>query len=208
MPKLTLSFKGRLLDVFHIHGGQTLIGRDESCEINIDSLAIAPFHARIILDQAGCRIERMDEDFSIQINHNPTESIELSHGDVIGVGKHTLTYSEDAIELAGELTQKKPSEDSQTGADDKSTAIGKGMLQIMNGDNFGRLIPLTRNMTRIGRMGGDCAMIARRESGYYISHLGGLSSPSVNNKPIGDASLLLNDGDVIEVGKTQMQFHI
>jgi pSer/pThr/pTyr-binding forkhead associated (FHA) protein len=209
MPKLTLSFKGRLLDVYHIGEGQTLIGRDETCEIPIDSLAIAPFHARIDLDQTGCRILRLHEDFAMEVNRNPTESsAELNHGDVIQLGKHTLTYSEDAIELAGELPQKDPSDDPEADADGKSAAAGKGMLQIMNGENFGRIIPLNRNMTRIGRMGGDCAMIARRESGYYISHLEGQSSPLVNDHAIGDASQLLKDGDVIEVGTTQMQFHI
>ena len=221
MPKLTLSFKGRLLDVFHINEGQTLIGRDATCQIAIDSLAIAPLHARVSLNQEGCRIEKMDEDFPIQVNHNPAETTELHHGDVIQVGKHTLTYSEDAIELVGELspqrtvvevvTTEEADEDKE--ADDeedtaKSTSAPKGMLQIMNGDNFGRIIPLNRNMTRIGRVGGDCAMIARRESGYFISHLEGHTSPLVNKKPIGDTSLLLNDGDQIEVGNTHMQFHI
>jgi len=207
MPKLTLSFKGRLLDVFHLDEGATLIGRDESCQISIDSLAVAPVHARIDLDQEGCRIKVLQEEFPIEVNHNPAESIELHHGDVIQVGKHTLTFSEDALELAGELSQNAASEASETEDSDTSVPSGKGMLQIMNGDNFGRIIPLTRNLTRIGRTGGDCAMIARRESGYYISHLEGQTSPAVNNKPIGDASLLLNDGDLILVGNTQMQFH-
>lgn len=208
MPKLTLSFKGRLLDVFHIDEGESLIGRDEACEISIDSLAIAPFHARIVLNQAGCQITRLNDDSAIQVNHNPTESVELHHGDVIQVGKHTLTYSEDAIEPAGELQPKSPSDDLEEDPADNLPTTGKGMLQIMNGDNFGRIIPLSRNMTRIGRVGGDCAMISRRDSGYYIAHLEGSIPPSVNNKPIGDASLLLNDGDLIEVGNTQMQFHI
>jgi hypothetical protein len=207
MPKLTLSFKGRLLDVFHIDEGESLIGRDEECTISIDSLAIAPFHARVDLDQTGCRIARLHEDFSIHVNRNPTESVELHHGDVIQLGKHTLTYSEDAIEPAGELPPKTPSDDLEEDPAGNPTVTSKGMLQIMNGENFGRIIPLIRNMTRIGRVGGDCAIISRRDSGYYISHLEGHTSPLVNNKPIGDASLLLNDGDVIEVGKTQMQFH-
>ena len=208
MPKLTLSFKGRPLEVFHIDIGQTLIGRDEDCEICIDSLAIAPFHAQVDLDQTGCRIQRLHEDFAIQVNRNPTDSDELHHGDVIQLGKHTLTYSEDAIELAGELAPKTTSEDEEEEVTEISSAPNKGMLQIMNGENFGRIIPLNRNMTRIGRVGGNCAMISKRDSGYYISHLEGHTSPMVNNKPIGDASLQLNDGDVIEVGVTQMQFHI
>jgi predicted component of type VI protein secretion system len=207
MPKLTLSFKGRLLDVFHLDDGQTLIGRENDCQIAIDSLAIAPFHAKVTLDKEGCRIEILHEDFPIQVNRKGTESAELRHGDVIQIGKHTLTFSEDAIELAGELPKKEAQDEDEADEFDKELTGAKGMLQIMNGDNFGRIIPLNRNMTRIGRVGGDCAMIARRDSGYYISHLEGPGSPLVNSKPIGDESLLLNDGDVIAVGKTQMQFH-
>jgi predicted component of type VI protein secretion system len=206
MPKLTLSFKGHLIDVFHLKPGQTLIGRDSDCQVSIDSLAIAPLHAKILLEDDDCRIEMLQENYPIQVNHNPTTSVELRHGDVIQVGKHTLTFSQDAIELAGELTPKSAAQDNDQ-ADATTPDNSNGMLQIMNGENFGRIIPLTRNMTRIGREGSDSAMIAKRDSGYYISYLEGHSSPSVNNQPIGEDSLRLNDGDVIEVGNTQMQFH-
>lgn len=207
MPKLTLSFKGRLLDVFHLDEGQTFIGRDEDCQITIDSLAVAPRHALITLDGNGCRIGMLDEEFPIQVNYSPAESTELRHGDVIQVGKHTLTFSDDAIELVSEAPQKTAHPEEATSETDNGPANLMGMLQIMNGQNFGRVIPLIRNMTRIGQVGGDCAMIARRDSGYFISHLEGPSTPAVNNKPIGDGSLLLHDGDEIKVGKTRMKFH-
>ncbi|MES9813685.1 MAG: FHA domain-containing protein [Candidatus Thiodiazotropha sp.] len=86
----------------------------------------------------------------------------------------------------------------------KSTS---GVLQIINGDNFGRIIPLNRNMTRIGHAGGDCAMIARRENGYFITFLEGPNPPRINRKPIGNQAQLLTDGDIIDVGGSQMQFH-
>ena len=34
MPKLTLSFKGKVLDVFHLADGEAWIGRDQSCRIH------------------------------------------------------------------------------------------------------------------------------------------------------------------------------
>jgi hypothetical protein len=82
-----------------------------------------------------------------------------------------------------------------------------GVLQIMNGENFGRIIPLTRNMTRIGHTGGDCAMISKRDDGYFLSFLEGPHPPIVNRISIGNGSHLLRDGDIIEVGGTKMQFH-
>jgi hypothetical protein len=208
MPKLTLTFKGRLIDVFHLSEAQTLIGRDGDCQIAIDSLAIAPRHAKVsLLQTGGCQIEALEEDFAVIVNHNHTEATQLQHGDVIQIGKHTLTYADDVIELAAELLQKSEANQPQEDAGAQGTSPSKGMLQIMSGTNFGRIIPLTRNMTRIGRVGGDCVMIAKRDSGYYISYLEGDKSPLLNNRPIGDGSWLLNDGDVIEIGKTQMQFH-
>ena len=208
MPKLTLTFKGRLIDVFHIKEGETFIGRDPDCEIAIDSLAISPVNARIKLEDNTCHLQNMDEGFPTLINHKSQASADLCHGDVIQVGKHTLSFAEDALELGGEILKKdlkteSVSDDSETIDEETS----KGILQIMNGDKFGRIIPLSRNMTRIGRTGGNCAMIARRDSGYYISYLEGPAPPLVNKTPLGDETQLLADGDIIEVGSTQMQFH-
>ena len=212
MPKLTLSFKGRVLDVFHLEPGESLIGRDTVCNIQIDSLAIAPIHARITLDEQGCRLESMDQGFATLINHNIALKKELQHGDVITIGKHTLSFAEDATGLAADIKkappllneEEEPVEEPE--AEEKSQPK-QSMLQIMNGSNFGRIIPLTRNMTRLGHAGGDCAMISRRDKGYYISYLEGPNTPKVNKNPIGDESRLLQDGDLIELGSTEMQFH-
>jgi pSer/pThr/pTyr-binding forkhead associated (FHA) protein len=208
MPKLTLSFKGRLIDVFHLEEDETLIGRNSECGIFIDSLAISPRHAQITHGEDGCHLESLDEEFPVLINHKQAESANLRHGDIIQVGKHTLTFSEDAIELARTPLQEPSSPDPELAEQEKDSQIeSKSMLQIMNGDNFGRIIPLIRNMTRIGRVGGECAMIALRDSGYYISYLEGATPPIVNNQPIGEESQRLADGDTIKVGTTEMQFH-
>ena len=212
MPKLTLSFKGKALDVFHLEPGESLIGRDVVCAIHIDSLAIAPIHARVTLNETGCHLESMDPAYATLINHNIALKKTLNHGDVIQIGKHTLSYSEDAAELAADIKKAPVAvNQNQTEAPEpvkEEAQPSQSMLQIMNGSNFGRIIPLNRNMTRIGRAGGDCAMIAKRDTGYYISYLEGAHSPVVNKHPIGDESHLLEDGDMIEVGSTQMQFHI
>ncbi|MEN8178646.1 MAG: FHA domain-containing protein [Pseudomonadota bacterium] len=208
MPKLTLSFKGRLIDVFHINEGDTRIGRDPDCEISIDSLAIAPINVNIKFENHTCHLENLDDEFPVLINHKNQTASPLQHGDVIQVGKHTLSFSEDALELGAEILRKDShSSPEMDDAESDAEDAAKGILQIMSGDKFGRIIPLSRNMTRIGRTGGHCAMIARRESGYYISYLEGPTPPIVNKAPIGEETQLLTDGDIIEVGATRMQFH-
>ncbi|MCG7985616.1 MAG: FHA domain-containing protein [Candidatus Thiodiazotropha lotti] len=212
MPKLTLSFKGRVIDVFHLETDSTKIGRDPDCAIAIDSLAIAPVQATITESGDVYRLEAEDEAFPVLVNHAKTEEINLHHGDVIQIGKHTLTFAEDVMELGADLTLSPAAADEQPQAEtedesEENEEASSSVLQIVNGDNFGRIISLHRHMTRIGHTGGDCAMIARREEGYYISFLEGINPPTVNKQPLADQGQLLNDGDLIEVGGTQMQFH-
>ncbi len=209
MSKLTLSFKGHIIDVFHLEKEETLIGRDSGCDIFIDSLALAPRQAMIRRSgQDEYQLEALDKAFPVLLNHEPAEVSTLSHGDVIQVGKHTLTYAHDVMELgAVQSNETTPADD---GLDDDlipSDLTSSGVLQIMNGENFGRIIPLKRNMTRIGHAGGDCAMISRRDEGYFLSFLEGPHPPVVNRISIGNGSHRLNDGDIIEVGGTKMQFH-
>ncbi|MCU7906439.1 MAG: FHA domain-containing protein [Candidatus Thiodiazotropha sp. (ex Epidulcina cf. delphinae)] len=211
MPKLTLSFKGRVIDVFHLESGETHIGRNEDCGIMIDSLAVAPVQAVITQNQGEVyRLQALDETFPILVNHQKAQQTQLHHGDVIQVGKHTLAFAEDVMELSAVLSEPSQPADVEpaTESEDVEAAkAGSGILQIVNGDHFGRIIPLKRNMTRIGHAGGNCAMIARRENGYFICLLEGPNPPSINRQPIGDQAQLLKNGDLIDVGGTQMQFH-
>jgi pSer/pThr/pTyr-binding forkhead associated (FHA) protein len=208
MPKLTLSFKGRVIDVFHLETVSTDIGRDSDCSISIDSLAIAPLQATITEEDGGYRLTARDEAFPVIVNNEPMDETKLSHGDVIQIGKHTLTFAEDVMELGADLSQAPATGENESAQDQAiDEPISTSILQIVNGDNFGRIIPLTRNMTRIGHTGGDCAMIARREEGYYITFLEGQNPPTINQQMIADQGQQLKDGDLIEVGGTQMQFH-
>lgn len=209
MPKLTLTFKGRHIDVFHLKGGETTLGRDPGCSIVIDSLAIAPVHLKFTLDDLECRVENRDPDHSLTINQTTSSSAILNHGDELQVGKHTLVYTEDGVQV-GNLDSDPVAESAAEKSAFPSTPSGQtpiGMLQVMNGDNIGRIIPLHRHMTRIGQTGGDCAIIARRDTGYFISHLDGARSPVLNKRPIGEEIRQLHDGDTVQVGATQMQFH-
>jgi pSer/pThr/pTyr-binding forkhead associated (FHA) protein len=211
MAKLTLSFKGRVIDVFHIESEKTEIGRNDDCTIAIDSLAIAPVQVVITRsDDQSYRLQALEEAFPVLVNHEKTEQTTLNHGDVIQVGKHTLSFSEDVMDLGADLGPTTSSENStaeEESLDNDESKATSGILQIMNGENFGRIIPLKRNMTRIGHAGGDCAIIARREDGYFISFLEGANPPHINKKPIGNQAQILKDGDIIDLGGTQMQFH-
>lgn len=63
-------------------------------------------------------------------------------------------------------------------------------------------------MTRLGHEGAGIIVIARRKDGYYLSALQGHDGLSVNNEPLGDRTVQLQNNDVVVVDRTSMQFFL
>ncbi|MCW9023040.1 MAG: FHA domain-containing protein [Gammaproteobacteria bacterium] len=216
MSKLTLSFKGKILKVFPILRGQMLIGQDPECHIHIDSLALAPKHARIdTKDQTSILVDMGGEQGTF-VNQEKIDKHLLKDGDQIRVGKHTMQYvfeevedmlNVDDVHLSSvSIPQPElPEEDTETFA---STHVQNGWLQILNGQNLGRTLSLNRSMTNLGKPGVATAVITRRNDGYFLSHLEGKLPPTVNEQPIGDSSYKLTDGSTIQIGNIKMQFYL
>jgi len=79
-------------------------------------------------------------------------------------------------------------------------------IQILNGPNSGRELLLTKALTTLGRPGVQVAVITRRPQGYFIAHVEGANSPSVNGTVIGTEARALHDHDVLELSGTRMEF--
>jgi len=198
MASLTLSFKGQKLKIFALESTDTVIGRDDSCAIFIDSLAIEPQHA--IIRQHGdiCTVEPVDQESHVLVNAVRVEKAhKLSDRDNIQIGKHTLTYS---------IEQKFPAQEAPQPLQTRTYYDAHHWLQIQSGSHLGRTIRLDKAFTRIGSTDSNLAIIARRYNGYYLSHLDGEQHPVVNDRTIGDTAHRLCHGDNISVGELQVQF--
>jgi hypothetical protein len=214
MPKLTLFFKGLLIDSFPLKD-TLVIGRNPNCQIHIDSLSIAPKHAEIVLIGRNWIIRSTSKSESTLINHSPLqEQQRLVHGDHLQIGKYTLSFSEDAVEpdyLPTNNDHKyilpldhNPKLDRLT---DSINQLPEGCIQVLNGQHVGKIIPLQKSLTRLGLTGNQCAIVAHRSDGYYIAHLEGDTPPKVNHTSIENNSIQLKDGQIIELGKTRMRFY-
>ena len=96
MAKLCLAFRGRPIQAHHFEeNAEATIGNDPGCTIVIDSLAVAPQHAKIITTKYNCRLISLNEAFPTLVNHNAITERYLTHGDIVQIGKHTLTFAED-----------------------------------------------------------------------------------------------------------------
>lgn len=221
MSRLTLSFKSKVLRVFPLQQGVMEIGSDPSCLIHIDSLAVQDKHARIETHGNDSILFDLKTDDGTFVNQNRISEHKLADGDMIRVGKHTLSYkfeevssleaneSSTSIDISPilEAEQTKPAQE-EIPEPAPSGKPKQGWLQILNGQNLGKTMALTRSMTNLGKPGVATAVITKRNDGYFISHLEGKHPPSVGNTPIDDRSVKLEDGDTITIGNIKMQFYL
>ena len=94
MPKISLKFKNNTLADYHLPPGCSLkIGRRKDNDIVIDNLAVSSHHGKI--DSAGdgfVYIDLKSKNGSF-INQQLVTSHWLQDGDVIYIGKHSLTFA-------------------------------------------------------------------------------------------------------------------
>ena len=69
-----------------------------------------------------------------------------------------------------------------------------------------RSVTLTKVVTTVGKPGVQVASITKRPTGYVLAHVEGAQRPSINGVPLITETAPLNNGDLIELAGTQMQF--
>jgi len=194
MAKLTLSFKDRKLKVYGLPSSDCVVGRDSDCTVHIDSLAVAPRHARIRPHGESFVVEALEPGEQILVNGAVlTSAHELNEGDQIQIGKHVLSFSTEGegVSVAENVVTRLPR---------------AAWLQIQNGSHLGRTIRLDKAFTRIGKPDANLAVIAHRGDGYYLCHLQGAMTPQLNDNEIGDKATRLKHADSVCVGELRVQF--
>lgn len=205
MSKLTLSFKGKVLKVFPIMVGSMTLGSDPDCNIHIDSLALQPQHSKIDTMNNESVISDMGTEEGTFVSHKKIEGSQiLKDGDIINVGKHTLSFSFSETEI---VEKNIPKEEVPAAAAD-NIEKSQGWLQIMNGTNLGKTMSLNKAMTNLGKPGISTAVITKRQDGYFISQLEGDHPLLITDKTLGEKSQQLIDGDTIQIGNIKMQFYL
>jgi pSer/pThr/pTyr-binding forkhead associated (FHA) protein len=98
MPTLKLNFKDKSLGDFQLQKGLSLtIGRRKNNDVVIDNLAVSSHHAKIDSVGDGFVLIDLKSKNGSFVNEELINAHWLKQGDVISIGKHSLTfcYSED-----------------------------------------------------------------------------------------------------------------
>lgn len=205
MAKLTLFFKDKPIQSSMFESGVIHIGRDETNDLMIDSLAIAPAHAAVIVNDSESIIKQLNMDFPLIINGKRLKEATLNNGDNIILGKHRILYSS-SESIAPTPSSQEPENKALKQEISDFAQIPDANFQIMSGTHIGRLIPLKKTMTRLGRNGSGIVIVSRRKEGYYASLLEVDERIKINNIPLADRTVLLKNNDVLLVESVSMQF--
>lgn len=209
MAKLTVFFKDKAIHSSLFENGIVRIGRDETNDLTIDSLAVAPAHAVIVIRDEDYTIKQLNDEFPLVINGKKIKACNLNNNDTISLGKHDIIFN--TVE-----SLESPADNNLIDEDVKwlDQEIGSGVhnptanLQIMNGNNIGKILQLKSAMTRLGHSGNGIIAISRRKDGYFVSVLENTGTITVNNEPLNDKSLKLKTNDVLVVDNTSLQFFL
>lgn len=213
MAKFTVYFKDKAIHSGIFDSGIVHIGRDETSDLVVDSLAVAPAHAVVVIKDGTSVIKQMNEKFPLLINDQTTKEWNLKNNDVINIGKHYIVYNT-TDEFAEKIFETSPADatDPDVRALNQKLEDANKMpdanLQVLNGVHIGRILRLKKAMTRLGHEGAGVIVIARRKDGYFLSALQGHEGLIVNRQPLGDRTVQLQNNDVIVVDSTEMQFFL
>jgi pSer/pThr/pTyr-binding forkhead associated (FHA) protein len=230
MPTLTLKFKDKNLRRFRFKQGTTVtIGRAEDNHVTVENLAVSSHHAKIDSVGDGYLLTDLKSKNGTFVNDELVSSHWLKHEDVITIAKHSLVfeYTEDEQRPKtddGIMGQTMVMDtDSYRGMKAKGTGTfnGKGkeepvgVLTYLSGDEGE--IELDKKLVKVGKspssdvvvgglmVGKTSFTISRRDNGYYLNFVAGISKPKVNGETVKE-SVRLKEFDTINIGSVTFQF--
>lgn len=108
MPKLILKFDDRVLDESAIGPRGVKIGRLPDNTLVIDNPAVSGHHARVFREGGAVVLEDLESTNGTFVNERRVRRHTLRHGDVVLVGKHTITFDETAQDEPDEVREAGP----------------------------------------------------------------------------------------------------
>ena len=209
MGKLVVSLDNVVIKEVQITKDRTTLGRRPYNDIVIDNLAVSGEHAVLLAVGDDVFIEDLNSTNGTYINGKAIKKQLLAHNDTVEIGKYRIKY------LTEEVSEYEKTMVLRPGAHGAPPVVVPppvvqtmpASIKVLNGGAAGREVLLTKVVTTVGKPGTQVASIAKRPTGYVLSHVEGDARPSVNGNALGDETVVpLKNGDIIELAGTQLQF--
>lgn len=226
MAKLVVTLNGAVLSNYFIDKNDLAIGRRSGSDIHLDDPGVSKEHAVIRTVGNDHIFEDLGSTNGSTINGQRLTRRILQNGDVIVLGPFQLKYvnvkanaemdydrtlmintTDQKIGAALSAAEKAANRPAvRTARPSRRSTFPLGAVRVVKGSLIGQEIELEQPLKTFGTAGKQVAVLMRRPQGYFIFHVEGAKTARVNGHAIGDGSLLLQDGDVIEVGQEKLEF--
>lgn len=171
---------------------RTTVGRRQYNDIELAHGTVSGEHAVFHMQRGDLFVHDLNSRNGTIVNGSATPQKVVKPGDKIQIGIYTLSVASEQIATD----------------EDTSEAIRDAYLLPMTGTAGHEVIDLKRPINSVGRKGKSMAVIARRRSGYFITHLEGDVYPVVNGESIGLAAYPLQHDNIIELRSAVYRFQL
>ncbi len=233
MPKLILSMDGVVIKEVELTQERTTLGRRPRNDIVIEHLTISGDHAVLHWRDGAVELEDLNSTNGSFVNGKRVQRQWLTSGDLLEMGKHQVRFlhtdgdsdaDSDADADGSTPGTGRSAATSPSAAPDGSFSDGTRIspsvpaalghasapvsanLRVLSGNAAGREVALSKVVTTVGKPGTAVASITRRHHGFVLAHVEGPERTVLNGTAIGSTPLALSNGDLIELGGTQMRF--
>ena len=206
MPQLIASVKGVEVKHVYLTKDRTTLGRKAGNDIVLDTMVVSGQHCAFeLVGVADVFLEDLGSTNGTYVNdHMVKTRTRLNDGDIIAIGPYRIKYlraSEEPTSSFGE-TQSFLS-DSQLPQQQLHASF-----VVTSGSSAGLEVPVVKAVTTFGRPGVAVVSVAHRRNGFFVTHLAGDSTPTLNGKAMGTDPVMLSDQDVLDLAGTQMRFQL
>jgi pSer/pThr/pTyr-binding forkhead associated (FHA) protein len=213
MAKLFLSLDGNPVKEFRLTRSRTTIGRRPNNDIQIDNLAVSGLHAVVEVLGQIYFVEDMQSTNGTLLNGEKITRHPLKSGDELTIGKYTIAFwREPAVAARQDEFEKTMVMQAPAGvaahkvADSAAEPARQAVIRVLTGNNAGREMLLSKNVTSLGKAGLQIVAFSRRGHDFYITHVEGEQLPLVNSREISEKPQHLMEEDLIEVMGIRMAF--
>ena len=166
------------------------IGRRTVNNLVLNDLTVSGQHAEIIQFPEHFELRDLNSRNGTLLEGQPISSARLDDGAKVQIGAYRLEFR---------IVPQPPKQESAT----ETVAV----LEYLTGGMRGIKQQLTKAITRVS-VSGQVVVVSRRKTGYFVTHLEGLSRAQLNGQTVGNRAVALSDDDILEMNSTRIRFRL
>jgi pSer/pThr/pTyr-binding forkhead associated (FHA) protein len=190
LAKIIISRDGQIEQQVQLSKERMTLGRHPRNDIVLSHPAVSGEHAVIVTILDDSFLEDLHSTNGTFVNGHRIGKHFLQHQDVVKMAKFQVEFVADGV---------------------RPLAAAQPVLaeiEVLNGNNAGKHVALTKPQTTLGRAGVQVVVIHRHPELYTITHVEGDQPPLLNGMALSKQPERLNHGDVIDLSGTQMAFRV